>query len=244
MNVISVWICGIDEAGRGPVLGPLVVALCGIPNTDISLLGEQSIDDSKVLSKHKREKIVAWFEEKKTTHRWKCCIVVCEPEEIDIAVYENNLNLLEAQTFSKVIQLFDCHEHAEIIADACDTIPERFTNRIISHCKDWSNRNYALKSEHKADSNHQIVALASILAKHHRDLAIEQLKQQLGIEIGSGYPSDPNTQNSLSHLICLPQPHDCVRWSWKTVQNFWDAHFDVPLPIRSSYGLSHQTTLF
>ena len=242
--MIPVWICGIDEAGRGPVLGPLVVALCGIPQDDIQLLSEQAIDDSKVLSKQKRMEIVHWFEEKKITHQWQSCIVVCEPEEIDSAVYENNLNLLEAQAFSKVIQMFDVQERAEIIADACDTNPERFTHRIINHFKDWSTRKYTLKSEHKADRNHQIVSLASIIAKHHRDLGIENLKKNLGIDIGSGYPSDPKTQHALSHLVCLPQPHDSVRWSWKTVQNFWAEQYDMPPPVRLPNGLSRQTTLF
>ena len=69
--MIPVWICGIDEAGRGPVLGPLVVALCGIPQDDIQLLSEQAIDDSKVLSKQKRMEIVHWFEEKKITQQWQ-----------------------------------------------------------------------------------------------------------------------------------------------------------------------------
>ena len=95
----------------------------------------------------------------------------------------------------------------------------------------------ASAAEHKADENHPEVSAASIIAKVTRDKIIEQLKEEIGFDIGSGYPSDPKTKLAVAELIKGELPHDCLRWSWKTVEN---AMGRTP-PLRKD---SRQQTLF
>ena len=74
-KVIGMWEIGVDEAGRGPVLGPLVVASCAIPREDIPLLKEIGVKDSKYLSSKRRKEIEAWFNEQSQTRGWKKFLV-------------------------------------------------------------------------------------------------------------------------------------------------------------------------
>ena len=69
---------------------------------------------------------------------------------------------------------------------------------------------------------------------------MEQLQEELGFRIGSGYPSDPNTVAALPNLIGPDEIHPDVRWSWATVERFWNQHYTTPLPKRKPTG----TTLF
>ena len=238
------WLCGIDEAGRGPVLGPLVIAICSIPSVDAHMLEEQDVDDSKKLSFARRNELVEWFNRQKQERHWQSFIIVCSPEEIDCAVYDKELNLLEAKKFAEAIDKGLLAEPSLIFADACDTSTSRFTQRIIQHSTTWNEKLYSLTSEHKADQNHRIVSMASILAKFHRDTAMLELQHNLDVEIGSGYPSDPKTRLALKELIQPPHPHQSLRWSWKTVETYWNEHYSTPLPIRKSYHSTQQSTLF
>ena len=76
-------------------------------------------------------------------------------------------------------------------------------------------------AEHKADENHPEVSAASIIAKVTRDRLIAEISNELGLDIGSGYPSDPKTKAAVIELVKGETPHDCLRWSWKTVENAW-----------------------
>ena len=79
----------------------------------------------------------------------------------------------------------------EIMLDACDVNADRFARNVSSK----SNLNCI--AEHKADENHPEVSAASIIAKVTRDRAVEQLSEEMGIDLGSGYPSDPKKQKLL-----------------------------------------------
>ena len=117
--------------------------------------------------------------------------------------------------------------------------------------------------EKKADAKYAPCSAASVVAKESRDAIVEHWKwtessssgavgggggQQYtpvnGHEFGSGYPSDPKTRNALRFLIKEPFPHECLRWSWKTVQNYWTEHFNSPIPLRTKHGINQQSTLF
>ena len=76
-------------------------------------------------------------------------------------------------------------------------------------------------AEHKADEIHPEVSAASIIAKVTRDRAIEKLSKDMGLDLGSGYPSDPKTKSAVQELVKGERPHDCLRWSWKTVSDAW-----------------------
>lgn len=178
-------VCGIDEAGRGPVIGPLVI--CGVlANPEDELyLNTLGVTDSKLLTPQKRARL---FGDLKKTLKHK--VIIIEPAEIDAALRnpDTNLNLLEADKSGEIINvlkpdtaLLDCP-----------------SNNIAAYIAEMRKRVKDTKikiiAEHKADLNHVAVGAASIIAKVTRDNAIEALKEKIGINFGSGYPSDPLTQ--------------------------------------------------
>ena len=190
---------GVDEAGRGPVIGPLVV--CAFASESNSYLQNLGVKDSKFLSKKKRNDLYDILI--KMTHR----VVICHPERIDNS---DNLNKLEVELFSEALAEMP---DGEVMLDACDVNVERFAQNVSRLV------NRDCNAEHKADENHPEVSAASIIAKVTRDRIIEDIKEELGMDIGSGYPSDPKTKSTVLELVKGDLPHDCLRWSWKTVEN-------------------------
>lgn len=229
---------GVDEAGRGPVLGPLVVGLLSIPKEDEYMLEEQNIEDSKHLSHAKRKLHYEWLNLQATERGWYVDTIICPPNRIDTAVYGQGLNILEVDLFASILnrhhRLFD--QELEILLDACDVNEERFNNRISERLDNWPRTASTMVAEHKADTNHRIVGGASILAKVVRDMEIERISSELGKPVGSGYPSDPNTVRALPDLIKESGIHNDIRWSWATVKRFWMKNYTSPLPKRERSG--------
>ncbi len=197
-------ICGVDEAGRGPVIGPLVVAgICG----DERVIASLGVKDSKKLSAKRREKLAE--EIKKVAS--KIIVIRVEPEEIDALREKMTLNDIEVELFARVISQL---EGDRVYVDAADVNEDRFAEEI----KKKLGRNVEIISEHKADSKYPIVSAASIIAKVERDRIIEDLKEELG-EFGSGYPADERTKKFLEKYVKehneLP-PH--TRHSWKSAK--------------------------
>lgn len=201
-------ILGIDEAGRGCVMGPLVIAGILINPKDRQRLLELGVKDSKLLSAHRRETLVGEIRRIAiSTH-----MVKLTPKEVDKAVNNrkrlHKLNRLEARAMAEVIQTL---KPDIAIVDASDVLPDRY-RRHIMECLSFP---VQVISEHQADKNYPVVSAASIIAKVERDHAIEELKVQYG-DFGSGYMSDLKTKNFLFKLAreCSEYP-DFVRRSWK-----------------------------
>tara|TARA_B110000495_G_scaffold172911_1_gene162112 strand:- start:14 stop:553 length:540 start_codon:yes stop_codon:yes gene_type:complete len=152
-------------------------------------------------------------------------VIVCSPERIDNST---NLNTLEVELFAEALAAMP---DGEIMLDACDVNANRFANNVSK----LSGR--VCSAEHKADENHPEVSAASIIAKVTRDRIVSEISEELGFDIGSGYPSDPKTKAAVIELIKGDKPHDCLRWSWKTVENAWGG---AP-PLRPN---ASQQTLF
>lgn len=235
-------IVGVDEAGRGPVLGPLVVGLLSIPADDLPMLAEHDISDSKHHTAKKRALQYDWILEQSEDRDWYVDTIICKPNRIDNAVYDQGLNLLEVDLFASILNRHNefSEQSFDAMMDACDVNEERFTNRIVERLKDWPRDKSTIHSEHKADSNHRIVGGASIVAKVVRDRIIHELQETLGFPVGSGYPSDPNTISALPKLIGPEQIHPDLRWSWATVERYWTQNYSTPVPKRERIG----TTLF
>ena len=201
-------IAGVDDAGRGPIIGPLVIAGVLLDDKDLSRLMDLGVKDSKRLSPHRREELAA--EIRKFVLKYN--IATLSPTEID-RVVENGkrlhkLNRLEAQTMAKVIAIL---KPDIAYVDASDVLPDRFKQHIAE--------NLTLKiqiiSEHKADAKYPIVSAASIIAKVERDRAISALQEKYG-NIGCGYATDPNTIKFLEKWIRKFGSYpDFVRKSWK-----------------------------
>jgi len=190
---------GVDEAGRGSVIGPLVVcSFAAVSQNDLIELG---VKDSKDLSKKRRNELYEVLV--KMPHN----VIICQPERIDNS---NNLNHLEVELFAEALSVMP---PGEIMLDACDVDASRFARNVSN----LSNLNCL--AEHKADENHPEVSAASIIAKVTRDRCVDELSVKLNMDLGSGYPSDPKTKLAVTELVKGEFPHDCLRWSWKTVTN-------------------------
>tara|TARA_Y100000768_G_scaffold373855_1_gene342959 strand:- start:499 stop:1251 length:753 start_codon:yes stop_codon:yes gene_type:complete len=235
---------GVDEAGRGPVIGPLIVCAISIPSDDYHILGDIGARDSKTLSKNKRNTIYKLIHEEAIERDWSIGIVECEPSRIDHNSSNSNLNDLEVNLFSEAIKNSnDSDDSGSIFLDACDVNQDRFGNNVKSKLgSSWGD--WRIISEHSMDSSNSLVAASSIVAKVTRDNAMQKLSNDIGIDLGSGYPSDPKTISSINELISGKKPHDSLRWTWSTVKRAWEEMHGSPVPIRyENKGISSQTSI-
>lgn len=239
------WTVGVDEAGRGPVIGPLVVGAVALPTSDLGMLMTHGVKDSKDLTHKKRVELVEWFHTQVEQRGWKYSLIECGPERVDHGVQTTGLNLLEVDLFSEALTEIrkQVPQSLHVLNDACDVNEQRFTDRIAARLPKWPWPNSTILSEHKADTTYPVVGMASILAKVHRDSCIENLTHEIGFPLGSGYPSDPKTKAALPELLRESKPHPALRWSWKTVSRAWNELHDEEPPIRP-FKEQNQQTLF
>jgi ribonuclease HII len=207
--------CGVDEAGKGAVLGPMVVAAVGCDHED--LLPDIGIKDSKQLSPQKRAGL---YEE--ITCTCSVALRVVSAGDIDSGRKSTTLNVLLARLHAAVIT--DLSPDLAYV-DACDVIAERHghmvTNYLGCECR--------VVAEHHADESYPLVSAASIVAKVVRDREIEELAEKYG-DIGSGYPSDQRTVDFLAAAIRHSgKPPVFARASWKTVEKMISERYQASI---------------
>jgi len=195
-------VCGVDEAGRGPVIGPLVVA--GVATDDPESIRELGVKDSKVLSPVRREGLAIRIKE-----RADVAVRLVQPWEIDRLRETQTMNEMECGVFADIIGSMNV-EVAYV--DAVDVDAGRFADDISKLLE----TKVRIVSEHKADSTYPIVSAASIVAKVRRDMEIENIKVELGYDFGSGYPSDPKTVEAVKRMVDRGKISKYVRRSWDT----------------------------
>lgn len=195
---------GVDEAGRGPVLGPLVVA--GVVCEDSSVLAGLGVKDSKELKPQRREELFS-----KITEIARHCIIEISAPELNELMKRKDLNEIEVDCFAKVIS--GLPKTDVVYVDAADVIEERFAANITKRLDKPIN----IVAKHKADTLYPEVSAASILAKVHRDQRLKEISLEAGENVGSGYPADPVTikflENWISHKGNLPP---FARAMWET----------------------------
>ncbi len=230
------WIIGVDEAGRGPVIGPLVVAALAIPPNHVETLTELQVKDSKELSPNERLRIFDEINSFIEDGIWRSGVILCSSKRIDLNSLNSDLNSLEIDLFSEAIIATDLFNESGVIrADACDVNERRFATRLeTSLGESW--KNWRIEAEHGMDSRDLVTGGASILAKVSRDSAIEEIAARTGTEIGSGYHSDKTTRAAVEKMLANGKPHDSLRWSWATVSDIWQKLHGTPVPIRSEQG--------
>lgn len=201
-------IAGVDDAGRGPIMGPLVIAGVLLDEKDLTKLMDLGVKDSKRLSPRRREELAAEIRELALKYH----VAMLSPAEIDRVVETgkklHKLNRLEAQTMAKVITIL---KPDVAYVDASDVLADRFKQHMAE------NLTFKVKiiSEHKADAKYPIVSAASIIAKVERDRALSALQEKYG-NMGCGYATDPNTIKFLENWIRKFGSYpDFVRKSWK-----------------------------
>jgi len=196
-------ICGVDEAGKGSVLGPLVVAAVGVSSDDV--FSDIMVKDSKLLSPEMRERLYSVIRK-----RFRIATVRIDAHEIDEIRRGMTMNSCIARAHAQVIGKLS---PSKAFVDACDVNAFRYAEMVKSHLE----CSCEIISEHHADESFRVVSAASIVAKVVRDRAIVTLSKKYGT-IGSGYSSDPVTIEFLSAYIDeYKKPPPIARKSWKTV---------------------------
>lgn len=203
-------IAGVDEAGRGPLIGPMVICGVLVSHDKLHELERIGVRDSKKLTPSRREKIGAGIQ----SIADQIVVRSVTASEIDRLRKRTTLNEIEVREFVEVVRAL---KPEKVYLDAADVSAERFGSRI-GEISGLASKGAVFVSEHKADSKYPIVSAASIIAKVQRDLAISSLHDRYG-DFGSGYPSDPKTVAFVKNLVRngekLPP---IVRHSWNSVK--------------------------
>ncbi len=203
-------IAGIDEAGRGPALGPMVLSVATIEKKDEEKLKKLGVKDSKLLKAAERERQCTVLG--KLLHEFHS--VSLEASEIDLLRDRKSLNEIEAMRIGYLLNKLR-KKPKVVYVDSPDPIAKNFGKRI----EKYISFGITIKAEHKADTTYPIVSAASIIAKVERDAAIQRLCRKYG-KLGSGYPHDPDTIAFLCNWVkknkSLP---DFARKSWETSKN-------------------------
>ena len=201
-----VMFCGVDEAGRGSVMGPLVVGVVYVEtDKDLKAIG---VKDSKKLTPKTREKMFDQITS--VAEHW--CTIVMSSEDIDEQRKTITLNEIELNMFAEGVSRWDT---VQILADCPDINETAFTDRLYSKL----GKDVEIIAKHKADDTYPIVSAASIVAKVTRDRMMESIREEFGKDVGSGYPSDSKTMDFIRGWIQengKAPPH--VRTSWEPVR--------------------------
>jgi len=199
-------ICGVDEAGKGAVLGPMVVGGVGCEEMGDLPAG---VKDSKALTPKRREKL---YDEITGSFPWT--VIEVTSAEIDRLREEMSMNTIVARAHAGVIVALSPQT---AYVDACDVNEERYGATVASLGSPCP-----VVARHHADALFPVVSAASIVAKVSRDRRIADLREEFGA-IGSGYPSDPVTIAYLKEFIRQNDvPPAFARSSWKTVEEMMD----------------------
>ena len=200
---------GIDEAGRGPVVGPMIMVIAVADEEGVGQLKKIGVKDSKQLSPERREKM--YDEILAALRGYKAAVIT--PREIDAYVERHGLNELEAMKAADLIAEVDPKPDI-VYVDAPDPDPDKYRARIEKYLKEPPR----IVSEHKADAKYPIVSAASIIAKVLRDRAVREIEKEWG-EFGTGYPHDERTVKQLERILReRGEFPDFVRQSWSTAR--------------------------
>ncbi len=206
---------GVDDAGRGPVIGPMILAGVLVNSEQEKKLKKLGVRDSKDLTPKRREFLAEQI--KKNIIAYEKVIIT--PDEIEKK--QNNgikLNEVEAIACAKIInKLNNSKEKIKVVLDCPSTSLIKWKDYLVVRIKELSN--LEVSCEHKADRNHVSVSAASILAKSTREKEMNKIKKIYGTEIGSGYTSDPATKRFIEKYADKYKNKGIFRKTWITWKN-------------------------
>ncbi|MES2154934.1 MAG: ribonuclease HII [bacterium] len=206
-------LAGMDEAGRGPVIGPLVVA--GVAATEIDLFAALGCTDSKVLSPDRRRALDRALRREAAV---KIEVRTVDADVLDAERREGrSLNVIEMRRFQDIAVALGA---TTVWVDAADVDAQRFGAHLAAALPPGT----TVVSEHKADVTYPIVGAASIIAKVERDAQVaklaRRLERKLNLPLGSGYSSDPLTQAFLrGWLAAFGELPEGTRLTWATARD-------------------------
>jgi len=205
-------IIGIDDAGRGPVVGPMILGGVIITKAQERELKKIGVKDSKTVTPKRRDFLEEKIKEIATGYQ----VSLAFPEEIDKSNAEGlKLNELEAIHFAQIINTINKGDtKMKVVIDCPSPNIAKWSDYLKKNIKNLSN--LEIFCEHKADKNHISVAAASILAKSVREREMDLLKEKYGTQIGSGYTSDPSTIRFLEKYALKHKNEGIFRKTWIT----------------------------
>ncbi len=204
-------VAGVDEAGRGCAIGPLVIACVLFEEEKLPTLKDLGVRDSKKLTPKKRRTLAE--EIKKIALDYK--VFEIQPSVIDKVVFRSQplrrLNYLETMIMAKLIR--------ELEPDIVQMDPPDVdSNRCAVQIQSVIKYRIEIICEPKADDKYVSTGAASILAKVVRDQRVAELREKYG-DFNSGYASDKKTQRFIEEYFSKnSECPDFIRASWKTVQ--------------------------
>eukprot|EP00823_Brevimastigomonas_motovehiculus_P008159 TRINITY_DN7433_c0_g1_i1.p1 TRINITY_DN7433_c0_g1~~TRINITY_DN7433_c0_g1_i1.p1 ORF type:complete len:257 (-),score=27.17 TRINITY_DN7433_c0_g1_i1:168-938(-) len=230
---------GVDEAGRGALFGPMVIAAAAVSENAQEILRQLGVRDSKTLSPHKRELLAGAI--KQLCIEWSSVVVSAQKIDEDRGK-GINLNEIELTCMTQALRRLGClsspvttvstvHSSLsppslpsmklpllaeKIIVDSIDINCSRLQERLRTACA--FSHAPAFVCEHRAE-RYMSVAAASILAKTERDRLMHEIEQKVGVPLGSGYPSDPTTKKAVAQFSAK-LPREIVRRSWNSKVHF------------------------
>ncbi|KAF6002336.1 Ribonuclease H2 subunit A [Cyanidiococcus yangmingshanensis] len=236
------FVMGIDEAGRGPVLGPMVYACCACPRDRMSELQALGVRDSKALSEQQRERLLNSLEENADWLYMRTCIL--SPERLSSTMLGRRRVNLNETSHAAAMSLVQEAVSSQITIDELfvDTVgpPESYQAKLKRAFP--TIRRVIVQSQ--AESHYPVVAAASIVAKVTRDRALRSwvFPEEancpgwcLSRDYGSGYPADPITRRWLGrHLDPIFGLPSLVRFSWSTCQTLLEKEC-----VRVEWPLEH-----
>jgi ribonuclease HII len=205
---------GVDEAGRGPVIGPMVMAAFAIEKDKEQNLQNLEVKDSKLIAPLKRNTIY-----KKLITNYEYEKIIISPQQIDLALNDTSINLnwleaiISAKACSKLIKRINSN-NITIILDCPSNNLLAYENYFKNQLQQFPTKKIKIITEHKADLNYLCAGAASIIAKVTRDTEIQKIKNKIKIDIGSGYPADPKTKQFL--IKNYDKYPEIFRKTWKS----------------------------
>ena len=197
-------ICGIDDAGKGPIIGPMIIAGVSLDVKDLHKLEKIGVKDSKKLTAKKRDELYPKILEIVKDYK----IIIIPPQEIDNAVESDttNLNWLEGEKMVEVINnlkadtsIVDCPSPNTVAF--CEFLKSKIKIETELICTNKAERFLA-------------VGAASIIAKVTRDAEVAKIQVKFKENIGSGYPADPYTKKFIAKH--WKEDYGIFRKSWET----------------------------
>jgi len=205
-------ILGIDDAGRGPVVGPMILAGCLMTDKAAKELKRMGVKDSKDLTHKRREFLVEKIKEKSEVYE----VVIANPRDIDNSLENGtNLNEVEAKKAAEIINKINKgFGKIKVILDCPSVSRVKWRESLLMKIKNMSN--LEIICAHKADRDYIPVAAASILAKSQREAEMAKIREQFGEEVGSGYSSDDNTSRFVRENAEKHKDSGIFRRTWQT----------------------------
>ena len=209
-------VLGIDEAGRGPVIGSMFIGGFVTDEKDLDRLEDLGVKDSKKLSDSRREKI-----RKDLGEIGGSIVEEFTASSIDSMMEGMTINRIEIKGFARVI---DQADPDKVVMDLPEPDAEEFIEKIKKSMNSDST-DVEFTAEHGADDSFPVVSAASIVAKSARESHVEELHSKYGYDFASGYPHDKPTINFLERYLDqegeLPPE---TRRSWSTAERLVDQH--------------------